>query len=134
MSFRDIKENARRVLHDQMKVAALYIETDVATPVPVNVRVHSKAAALGEIKGTSVDYAEREDIVPHLVFLYEQVPLPKRGALVTISDTEAYRVDHALVRDGITIKAKVTRVLPADLISLPYPGSADWPLTLWSAL
>lgn len=109
-----------------MEVPALYIEdTALPVPVPCTVRVHSKMNALGELKGTSFDYAERHEMIPRLIFLIEEV-VPANGSVVTIIDPatllkEAYRVDNRLPRDGITVTAEVTVMTPAEYAGLPFP-------------
>ena len=130
MGLREIKDAARRDLHEQMKVAALYLDdpTDLVgfPPVPCTVRVHTMQAPLGEVKGTSFDYAERHEAIPRIVFLWDEVPEPSNGSVVTIKDPatllkEAYRIDNRHPRDGITVTADVTGMTAAQYAGLPFP-------------
>lgn len=122
MSLRDIKTAARLALHGAMKVDALYIAGD-ADPVPCTVRVHSDSKALGDVRGTSLGYAERHELIPRLIFLVSEIAAPVRGAYVTISADEAYAIDNLMPRDGITITAEVSALTPSQRSGLPYPGS-----------
>lgn len=127
MGLREIKDRARRRLHDAMQVGAFYIEDPAApVPVPCTVRVHTKMDALGELKGTSFDYGERHEMIPRLLFLIDEVPEPARGALVTITDPathaqEGYRIDNRYPADGITVSTDVTILTPAERLGLPFP-------------
>lgn len=125
-SFRDIKRKARRALHQKMLVPALYIVGDSA-PVLVHVRVHTKFDALGDMKGTNFNYAERQDVLPRLLFMRDEVAMPARGAYVSISATEAYTIDHTDPADDISITAFVTPVLASEFaaLDLPYPEESD---------
>lgn len=137
-TLREIKTRARADLHGAMQVAALYLVENPAyvTPVvdplipryletEVSVRVHYDFGALGDMKGTNFHYAEREEIKPQIFFLFAELPNPQRNAIVSVSADEAWRVDHILPRDGITIKVEATRVTPTQMIAgaFPYPGS-----------
>lgn len=120
MSFRDIKKSARRQLHEKMKVPALYIAPD-EDPLAVHVRPHSRWLALGEVAGTSFDYAEKQEIVPQIVFDRLEVNQPVRNAIVSVSSEEAYAVDHALPPDGEWVIAKCRILTAAQRVGLPTP-------------
>lgn len=132
MGFREIKQGARQQLHDTMKTPALYL--DDADEIALTVRVHTQWKALGELKGTSFDYAELESIVPQIIFMRAQIESPVRNARVIISAEEGYFIDHTLPPDGISVTAKVRPMTAAQLVGVPYPGDGGWPLTLWAAL
>lgn len=138
-TLREIKARARADLHEAMQVAALYLVENPAyvTPVidpdipryletEVSVRVHYDFGALGDMKGTNFHYAEREEIKPQVFFLFAEMPNPQRNAIVSVSADEAWRIDHVLPRDGITVKTEATRATAAQMIAgdFPYPGSA----------
>lgn len=80
----------------------------------INVRVHTKFDALGDVKGTSFGYAERIETVPKLVFLREEIE-PVLHAVIVISAEEGYRVNVIEPPDGITRSAKVTVLTAGDL-------------------
>lgn len=127
MGLREVKDQARRDLHAAMQVPAFYIaDPDAPDPVSCTVRVHTLQAPLGEVKGTSFDYAERHENVPRIIFLIAEVPEPIRLAVVTITDPatllkEAYRVEARQPRDGITVTADVTQMTPDEYVGLPFP-------------
>ena len=120
MSFRDIKLAARRNLHQHMKVPALYIDGE-EDPVEVHVRIHTQWAALGEVSGTSFDYAEKEDIIPRIIFDRSEVDNPARNSIVMVSAEEGYRVDSTLPIDLEWRTAKVSRLMAAELVGKPVP-------------
>lgn len=129
MGLREIKATARRNLHNAMQVPAFYIEDPeiipLPDPLPCTVRVHTAQTALGELAGTSFDYAEKHEVIPRLVFLFEEVPEPTRNSIVTILDPatllkEAYKVDNRHPRDGITVTADVILLTPEEYATLPF--------------
>jgi hypothetical protein len=126
MSFRDIKQKARRDLHNELKVAAIYVpdpkNLQTSPPFEITIRVHSSLNAIGDVKGTSYSYAEREAVQPKLVFMRDQVPQPARDAVVVISEDEAYRVDVSQPPDLITITCRVVRLKPGQFTGLPTPA------------
>jgi hypothetical protein len=118
--FRDILRRGRRDVHQHMHVAALYI-VEGAEPLPCTVRVHNKFLALGDMKGTSFDYAEREDITPKLILWREEIPQPQRNAIISVEAGEAYQIDHIAPPDDLTITATVIRMSADDAAGLPVP-------------
>lgn len=120
-SVRDIKKRARSDVHDHMRVAALYLETPTSFPVPCHVRVHTKFAALGDMKGTSFSYAEREDVNPKLIFWRADGIEPQRNAIVSVEPGEAYQIDHVSPADGQTVTVTVVLLDPEDAANLPVP-------------
>jgi len=109
-----------------MRVPAFYIVGD-SEPLLVHVRVHTKFDALGDMKGTNFNYAEREDILPQILFMRDEVPSPVRGAYVSIEQGEAYSINHTEPADTISVTAFVAPILPSELaeLNLPYPGATD---------
>lgn len=105
-----------------MLVPALYI-VGLSPPLLVHIRVHTKFAALGDMKGTNFNYAERQDELPRLIFMRDEVMMPERGAVVSVELGEAYTVDHTDPPDGISITAFVTPFEKNDpeLLTLPLP-------------
>lgn len=126
MSLRAIKEQARRDLHEGMKVSALYLpkwpipEGEDLVAIPCGVRVHTKFKQVGDLAGTSLGYAQAEDETPKLVFMIEQVN-PSNNSVVSIGVAEAYRINHTIPRDGITITAEVIPMIAAERVGLPVP-------------
>jgi hypothetical protein len=127
MSLRAIKAKARGDLHQAMKVPAYYLETRVADPVPVEVRVHTKFKALGDLKGTSFSYAEQESEVPQLIFWHAELEAASidlaNKAIIMVGPEEGYQIDHIMPRDNHTVTAHVTPMPVAHLTGLPYPGA-----------
>lgn len=122
--FRTKIREARRSLHSYMSEAAIaYMPvTAPATPTLINVtvRIHEKFQALGDLKGTSFHYAEVEDNTPRIVFLRSEIT-PQRNMIVSVEAGRAYRVDHVLPPDDITVTAKIVRLRAEDTVGLPVP-------------
>jgi hypothetical protein len=122
VGFRDIKREARRDLHRELEVPALYIATSGDTPVPVTIRIHSKWDALGDQKGTSFNSAERAERLPSIIFMRDQVPAPRRNAIVSVERGEAYQLGYTQPPDDLTITAAMIEYKGDDLMVLPLPG------------
>ncbi len=120
-SIRDIKRKARGDLHQRAKVAALYIESESAEPVPVTVRVFSRFQALGDLPGTAQHFAEREDILPRVIFMRADLPSPRRNGIISIEAGEAYRLDSAMAADDLTVTWHVAKLDAEDADGLPVP-------------
>lgn len=121
-SVREAKRAARRDLHAELSVNALYIAPN-ADPLPVTVRVQLESQPLGDLKGTNFHYTEREEPSDQLVFLLDELPRPKRGAVVSVAPGEAYRIDTTLPPHDITVTAKVTTLTEVEAEGLPIPES-----------
>jgi hypothetical protein len=124
MSIRDIRKAARRELHQFMARPASYYSNPRqagAVPEAVTVRVHSNETKAGDLAGTNLSYAERQDRRETVVFWVDQIPSPVRNALVILDSTEGYFVDNALPPDGQTITAEVVRCDIADMVGLLDP-------------
>jgi hypothetical protein len=122
MGLRDIKAKARADLHQAMRVGAFYYTDANATPIPCNVRVHTKFAALGDQKGTSFSYAETREMVPRLIFWKSEIDPDNRG-MVMIAADEGYLIDHVDPPDGLTVTAQVSNLDAATRALLSYPGA-----------
>lgn len=102
-----------------MSVPALYI-FGTEDPVDVTVRRQTRVAKTGDIEG--LDTAEISVETAFLRFLIAELAQPKRNAIVSVAEGEAYRIDHALAPHGITIDAAVTRLDAAEATGLPLPS------------
>jgi hypothetical protein len=114
------RQQARRDIHREASVPALYILAP-ADPVPVTVRRQTRVNKTGDIPG--LETAEVSVETAFLRFLREELAQPKRGAIVSVAEGEAYRIDHALAPHGITIDAAVTQLDAAEATGLPLPAA-----------
>lgn len=114
MSIRDLRKKARTSLHTAMSVPAVYHSKDRSLALACTVRVHHKQAGFGDMTGFDYAPAERITIVPEIVVLAEEVS-PSRGGVFSLAADEAYQVEVAFPRDGLTITAQVTRMSAKDL-------------------
>lgn len=123
-SLRDIKRKARRDLHREMSVPALYIAVPGDAGVPITVRVHTKFDALG-MQGAESGLAVRRESKPKLLFMRDELAdagiVLKRNAVVSVEPGEAYRLDNADAPDDITVTFFVTVLTSNDADGLPVP-------------
>lgn len=127
MSWRDVKAEAKRVVHETMHYSALYLpdfplDSASAEPIPCLVRIHTSAKALGDQAGTSLRYAERTEFTPRIIFDLAEVD-PERLAVVSVAAGEAYRVQVPEPPDGRYVTAEVTRLSADEAAGLPLPGA-----------
>lgn len=118
MNWRQQKREARRTVHKVMKVAAQYYSTKGATPVAIDVRVHTKFQAIGDDR--SMGWPEMQEMRPTLIFMLDELDAAgidlSRNAVVFVQPGEAYRVDNTLPPDDITVAAQVTRLTERQLV------------------
>ena len=121
-NFRDHLRKARTAIHKTMAVPAyVFVEDAVDAYSEITVRRNDKFTQLGDLKGTNFNYAEVEDNSPTLIFLRSEIT-PKRGMIVMIAEDEGYYVEAVLPPHGITVSARVSRMLQEDMTNFPYPG------------
>lgn len=133
-TFEQLKQRSRANLHSVIGRPALYLienpsyvsptdtpDEDPYIETPCTVRLHTSFNAVGDAKGTNFHYAERAEIEPALIFLIAEISAPQRNAIVSFITGEAYRVDHAEPRDGITIRCPAFRLSAEEAAGLPVP-------------
>jgi hypothetical protein len=121
---RDIKRRARRDVHAHASIAALYLPPAAGSdPVPCTVRLLLKTVAL---ENGAPGGAERQQSVPKILFLREQLPVghPQRNAKVSVAPGEAYLLGIVEPTDDITVSAAVTTLSAAQTAGLPVPEGA----------
>lgn len=123
MDIRTIRDRSRGLLHEALKVPAVYV-TPEGVWEDVSVRVHRTFQEMG---GAPATYggADRQEILPRIVFLASE-RVPVRGAVISVSEGEAYRIDHVLPRDGITITAEAAQ-MSAGEIAKAFPAGQPVP-------
>lgn len=119
MTFRDLKNRSRKKLHEAMSYAAYLYTGSGSSPVPVNVRTHFKVGALqGDMKGTSLSYAEQIENPLKILFWAEELPSrPLRGSVIMLSSDEGYLVELAHPPYAGTITVEVVP-LPETRLSM----------------
>lgn len=122
---RDIKRQARQATHATFAWPVYYLRTPTATAVPAHVRIHKAWNRVGDIKGSRTYPAETENEAPKLVFQLSEIPVVQRNAIVSVSATEAYRVDHVLPADDQFQTAWAAPILAAELATLDLPVPPD---------
>lgn len=127
MTFRDIKRNARRVIHDTLAEPVLYLATRTDAPMDggITCRLHLAFETLGDLANTRSGFADREEAIPTIVFWNNQV-LPRRDAIVITKDMGAWRLQVVKAPDDVTTDVEVTEVVEADVIKYGWTPGALW--------
>jgi hypothetical protein len=117
---RETKRLARRDVHRQMAVPALYLASTAASPVPCTVRVWRKRDdnLLGDLQGMGAVRVEPED---RLRFDLTEL-VPRRLAIVSVEAGEAYRIEHTYPADCGYQTARVTPLDDDEAVGLPVPS------------
>lgn len=131
-SFRDIKRKARRVLHERLKVAAVYVPL-TGSPVLLSARDHTKVrmnAIEGGVRSGSGQMAGRQETLGSIVFMLDEVAAAGvtliRNGIVSIDTNEAYRLDNAEPADDISVKWFVRQITDkTELGALPVPADLE---------
>jgi hypothetical protein len=127
--FREIKARARRDVHREMSVPALYFAVAGADPIECTVRTWLMSDMLtfqdlGPLGQVGAELTNPED---RIRFDLSQVPVLRRGAVIAIlpgigvMPNEAYRIDHLYPVDLGWQTARVLRV--SDFV-MPSPGGS----------
>ena len=121
--FAEEKAKARRVLHEILRVPAYLFRSGDTNldPIEIHVRPHIKFAEMGDIKGTSFAYSERETVQPKMLFWRDEIE-PKRFDVVTLKDGTAYRVDSLEPPDGQTVRANIVALSKSDAENYDRPS------------
>lgn len=122
--------------------ALLYAQCAMGAPVPCTVRLHDAVRQIGDVKGTSFEFAELIENTPRAVFLLEEFSPPsaamvaagiatiddliKRGTVIRLRDIpgwigRAYEIDN---RDPVhhhTITTSLVLIQNLDLPAYPQP-------------
>ena len=141
-SFREVLRKGRGDLHDHMKVPALYIAYEGATPLPVFVRDFTKFEDTGDMGSRTKGYANFAQATPRILFFRETLEDARHGAIFSIAEGEAYRVERTDPPNDITRTADVTPLsaeeadglpLPSDDLTVPESNEATWDdATFWN--
>lgn len=125
MSFRDLKRQARRDLHSELRVPAYYVPTPSDDPVLLHVRLHYKFDTIGKLPGSDLPYAEKQEVQPRIIFMRDELEENSlalaRGAVIVFEADEAYRIDNINQPDDISITAECLRLRGDQLTGLPVP-------------
>lgn len=127
---RDNKRRARRDLHREMCIPAIYIVAG-QLPVQLSVRLHTSEVADGGNTDDRYGEAVRRDIAPRVIFNSIEVAevlnvdasawLPARSAKLSVELGEAYLVGEARPRDDEFVTAAITRLPAVQTAGLPVP-------------
>lgn len=125
--FRDQKRQMRRQVQDHLSLPALLLQ-DVSDPVglPVNIRLHTKFGALGDLAGArNMNPAEFESLIPKVILWRSELieDPPRRGRILSVELGEAYYIDHAEEPDDLTVTCSITKVDASKTVGLPVPDA-----------
>lgn len=124
-TFREQKRQARRQLHNELAEPVLYLSKRDAVPVRVTCRLHVKFEELGDLANVRVGFGDRQEVVPRIIFLNEQVKPSLDGYVIT-KDMGAYKLDNDAPPDDITTAVNVTIVAPGSAAKYGWDLSAPW--------
>lgn len=126
-SFREILRKARRDLHEQLEVPALYIAHTGAAPVALTVRLHTQVVETGNQGASSKGYAEISEVTPRIVFMRDALEDARYGAIFSIAADEAYQVERTAPPNDISRTADVTVLSDEGRVGLPVPDATTHP-------
>ena len=125
----------------------MYVK-NVDTPILCTVRVHDSEVRVGDLKGTSYDFAEKVQNTPQAVFdlgqfnesnpsflgsgLADVQAVLCRGTVLRLPDLPdfgalAYRLELNKPVHGITINVGVTLMTPVEAAAYGPPEHTTWP-------
>lgn len=123
-TFRELKRQARGIVHETMAEPVLYLVGMSVVAVPVTIRLHTSIQALGALaKGEG--YAAVDTITPRAVFLNSEV-LPVNGAIIITKDMGAYLLGNVLPKDDITTTAEVSLIPTNQAIKQGWAPNLPW--------
>lgn len=106
-SFRDIKRQARTIIHDVLSEVVIYIQmkgAELQTPV---VRLHLEINDIGDLRRAG--FAEVSQQIPHIIFMNGTVTLAQTAVVVT--DLQgAYQISRNKAPNDITTEADVVKL------------------------
>lgn len=124
-AFHTAKQQARRRVHANFGVAALYRAAPEATWLPVTVRIHERFVKMGDIPG--LDTAHMLDVAPKAIFTVAELDpetTPKRGGIISLSAGVAWKIGAAEQPDGETVTASIAPLPVDQTTGFPVPGDA----------
>jgi len=121
--FRTALRKARRNLHDHMKVPALYIAYTGADPVAVSVRDFTRINDTGDMGKSSDGYAVISNSAPRLIFFRDELENARVGAVFSVADGVAYRVERTSPPNDETRTVEVTPLSASEAQGLPLPDA-----------
>lgn len=108
-SLRDIRRKARRDVHEQSHVPAVYLLAP-NDPIGVTVRLHRKMSTGDVGEGGGPGWATQLDVEPRMVFKRDEVSSPQWGAMVMYSQDEGYFVEASHPPDDEFVSASVKQM------------------------
>lgn len=115
--WREHKRKARADIHGTFALPAVYLTHTAGTPVPCNVRVHSKVA-VNQNEFTWPSSPGYLEIDPYVIFDSAEVSKPLKDAFVVVSATEIYRIGVSEPFREQFAKADVNRLPLAECTAL----------------
>lgn len=127
----EAKLKARQVVQDTFSLPAVFYETSASNPAAedaVNVRLHDKSKAVGDLAGTNLSYAEVMERPTRLTFSVPEIEtrgyVLARGSIAVMYDyanrAVGFYVDNVHPRDGNTQTVDVSQ-MGDDLAGLLLP-------------
>lgn len=122
-SFRELKRQARKQLHDSIGEGVVYISMIGAEPAITSVRLHTNVESNGELRRSG--FAEAEELVPKIVFMNHYLKPSKNSVVVT--DTQgAFICDIIEPPHDITTTAIVTQLNKTEYVKWGLNPAEPW--------
>lgn len=123
-TFREMKRQARGILHETLAEPVLYLVDLSVVDVEVTVRFHTTNKALGALAGSD-GFAEVDTFTPKAVFLNAQVQ-PVMNAILITKDMGAYKVGNVLPEHDITTTAEIAEIPKSQLMRQGWSPDLPW--------
>lgn len=105
-----------------MKLDAICYPSAGGDPEEVSCRFHNSIETGGDLAQSGLDFSESTEIVPRLIFLYEQ-HVPERGNIYSFGEGNGvYQCTLVTEREGITIAAECILIPDSNLVQYPGPN------------
>lgn len=118
-SFRNVKRQARAIIHDTLAEVVIYIQMKEAELQTPTVRLHLTFNDIGDLRRAG--FAEQIEQTPKIIFLNGMVT-PIQTAVIVTDSQGAYQISRVHPADDITTKT--------DVVKLPTGQYAAWGLVL----
>lgn len=97
-----------------------------AVGLPVNIRLHTKFGALGDLAGArNMNPAEFETLMPKAILWRSELieDPPRRGRILSVEVGEAYYIEHAEEPDDLTVTTTIVKIDPSQTTDFPIPDA-----------
>ena len=128
--YRTTKRAARKALHGEMQVAAVYLTHLTGDPVRVEVRIHTDINPVEVLRASSPFI----DTTPRVIFEEAVAPRPLTLAYVIVSEDEIYRTGPAKTPEDGMVQVEVSPLLDSERAAFLAALDPDTDLPVWEGI